>query len=274
MVCDRLGMIAVIYGAGAVVRNSHGRIEPEAVWVSRHTAHVDTDIRPVGIWDIDRDARTRVEDPRIARLIYDPEDVSKLSSYSIYLSDIGSSVGYRLAVKHPDRVTALVIQNGEAYLEGINQAFLKPLFAYWQDRSVANDKALRNWLLTIEGTKWHYLHGARDPESISPDNWVLDQAYQDRPGNKEIQLSILYDEKTNLESYAALAELFSSASTSRAHCLGPKRWDFHGRGRTSLSAGPERRRVSLVRHGPFRAGEDLDRIGPLIHEFLDRKVAG
>src|SRR5215475_3319791 len=123
-------------------------------------------------------------------------DRLELSTYAMYLSDIGASVGYRLAVRHPDRVTALVIQNGEAYLEGINQDFGKPLFAYWQDRSVANEKPLRDWLLTIEGTKWHYVHGVRSPEALSPDSWVLDQAYQDRPGNKEIQLAILYDAKT------------------------------------------------------------------------------
>ena len=91
-----------------------------------------------------------------------------LKSYALYLQDIGSSVGYRLAVKHPERVTALVIQNGEAYLEGINKEFFKPLVAYWKERTEDNEKTLRAWLLTVEGTKWHYLHGARNVEAISP----------------------------------------------------------------------------------------------------------
>ena len=110
---------------------------------------------------------------------------------ALCLQDIGSSVGYRLAVKHPERVTALVIQNGEAYLEGINKEFFKPLEAYWKERTEENEKTLRAWLLTVEGTKWHYVHGARNVEAISPDNWTIDQAFEDRPGNKEIQLAIL-----------------------------------------------------------------------------------
>ena len=110
-----------------------------------------------------------------------------LSSYALYVSDIGASVGFRLAVKHPERVTAMIVQNGGAHVESINKEFAKEgLFDYWEDPSEKNAQVLRDWLLTIEGTKWHYLHGVSDPSKISPDNWVIDQAYQDRPGNKEI----------------------------------------------------------------------------------------
>jgi pimeloyl-ACP methyl ester carboxylesterase len=131
-----------------------------------------------------------------------------LKSYVLYLQDIGSSIGFRLAVKHPERVRALVIQNGEAYIEGINKEFFKPLVAYWKERTEQNEKALRGWLLTVEGTKWHYLHGARNAEAISPDNWIIDQAFEDRPGNKEIQLAILYDTQTNLALYTTWQEYF------------------------------------------------------------------
>jgi pimeloyl-ACP methyl ester carboxylesterase len=78
----------------------------------------------------------------------------------------------------------------------------KGLFDYWKDRSEKNAQVLLDWLLTIEGTKWHYLHGVRDPSRISPDNWVIDQACEDGLGNKEIQLSILYNAKRNLDVYA------------------------------------------------------------------------
>ena len=107
-----------------------------------------------------------------------------LSSYALFLSDIGASVGFRLAVMHPERVTAMIVQNGGAHVEAINKEFAKGLFDYWEDRSEKNAQVLRDWLLTIEGTKWHYLHGASDPSKISPDNWVIDQAYQDRPGKQ------------------------------------------------------------------------------------------
>jgi pimeloyl-ACP methyl ester carboxylesterase len=118
-----------------------------------------------------------------------------ISSYALYLSDIGASIGFRLAVMHPERVTALIVQNGEAHFEAFDKEFSKGLFHFWEDRSEKNAQVLRDWLLTIEGTKWHYLHGVRDASRISPDNWVIDQANQDRPGNKDIQLSILYNAK-------------------------------------------------------------------------------
>jgi pimeloyl-ACP methyl ester carboxylesterase len=118
-----------------------------------------------------------------------------ISSYAMYLSDIGASIGFRLAVMHPERVTALIVQNGEAHFEAFDKEFSKGLFDYWEDRSEKNAQVLLDWLLTIEGTKWHYLHGVRDPSRISPDNWVIDQANQDRPGNKDIQLSILYTQR-------------------------------------------------------------------------------
>jgi pimeloyl-ACP methyl ester carboxylesterase len=89
-----------------------------------------------------------------------------LSSYALYLSDIGASIGFRLAVMHPERVTAMIIQNGEAHVEALNKEFLTGLFDYWEDRSEKNTQVLLDWLLTIEGTKWHYLHGASDPSKI------------------------------------------------------------------------------------------------------------
>ena len=89
-------------------------------------------------------------------------------------------------------------------MRAVNKEFLTGgLSDYWEERSEKNAQVLLDWLLTIAGTKWHYLHGASDPSKISPDNWVIDQAYEDRPGNKEIQLSILYNAKRNLDVYAA-----------------------------------------------------------------------
>jgi pimeloyl-ACP methyl ester carboxylesterase len=130
------------------------------------------------------------------------------SSYALYLSDIGASIGFRLAVLHPERVTALIVQNGGAHVEAINKEFLTGngefvtgLSDYWEKRSEKNAQVLLDWLLTIEGTKWHYLHGAKDSSKISPDNWVIDQAYQDRRGNKDIQLSLLYNAKRDLDVF-------------------------------------------------------------------------
>lgn len=195
-----------------------------------------------------------------------------LTAYTLYLSDIGSSVGYRLAVKHPERVTGLVIQNGEAYLEGINQEFFKPLIAYWKERTDENAKVLLDWLLTIEGTKWHYLHGARNEQFISPDNWTIDQALQDRPGNKEIQLSILYDTKTNLDLYATWQDYFRKHQPPALVVWGKNDGIFTVKGAQLYKKDLKNIEFHLLDTGHFALEEEVNQVATLMREFL-RKYA-
>lgn len=122
-----------------------------------------------------------------------------LKKYTLYVMDYGAPIGYRLAVKHPERIQALIVQNGNAYEEGLRE-FWKPLRAYWQDRSEKNAEPLKGFLV-LEGTKWQYTHGVRNPQSISPDNWFVDQYLLDRPGNKDIQLQLFYDYGSNPPLY-------------------------------------------------------------------------
>ncbi len=122
-----------------------------------------------------------------------------VKKYSIYLMDYGAPVGFRLATKHPERVESLIIQNGNAYDEGLRD-FWVPLKAYWKDKSPENEKGLRG-LLTLEATKWQYTHGVRDVQTISPDNWEHVQPLLDRAGNQEIQLARFYDYGTNPALY-------------------------------------------------------------------------
>ncbi|MFT4641178.1 MAG: pimeloyl-ACP methyl ester carboxylesterase [Verrucomicrobiales bacterium] len=122
-----------------------------------------------------------------------------LDRFSLYLMDYGAPVGFRLATKNPDRIDSLIIQNGNAYDEGLRE-FWKPLKAYWNEQSTENADALRGFL-TLEATKWQYTAGTRDPETISPDNWTIDQALLDRPGNQEIQLAMFLDYGSNPRLY-------------------------------------------------------------------------
>ena len=122
-----------------------------------------------------------------------------LETYSLYLMDYGAPVGFRLAVRHPERVETLIVQNGNAYEEGLRD-FWKPLKAYWNDKTAENADALRG-LLTLDATRWQYTHGVRNPETISPDNWNLDQRLLDREGNQEIQLAMFYDYGSNPPLY-------------------------------------------------------------------------
>ena len=118
-----------------------------------------------------------------------------LERFSIYVMDYGAPIGYRLAVKNPEKIEALIVQNGNAYDEGLGE-FWAPIKAYCSTPNEKNKDALMKFL-TIEATKWQYTHGVRNENAISPDNWNLDQSFLERPGNKEIS-SFNYSMTTDL----------------------------------------------------------------------------
>ncbi len=119
--------------------------------------------------------------------------------YALYVFDYGAPTGFRLALKHPERITALISQNGNAYEEGLSEGW-NPIRAYWQDASVANRDALRAFLKP-ETTVWQYTHGVPDPASVSPDGYSLDNFYLARPGADEVQLDLFGDYRTNVALY-------------------------------------------------------------------------
>lgn len=123
-----------------------------------------------------------------------------LQRYALYLQDYGAPIGFRLAVAHPERVAALIIQNGNAYDEGIDNPFWEPIKKYWKDPIQSNRDALRG-LLTRDATIWQYTHGVRNPQAISPDTWSVDQPLLDRPGNDEIQLDMFLSYGSNPPLY-------------------------------------------------------------------------
>lgn len=120
--------------------------------------------------------------------------------YALYVMDYGGPVGFRLAVKHPERVTAFVVQNGNAYEEGFGHPFWDGIMAYWKTGAAKEREAIR-WLTTLKATYWQYSTGFKDQSLVSPDAWTLDQALLDRPGNAEIQLDLFYDYRTNVPLY-------------------------------------------------------------------------
>src|SRR5207253_3476113 len=111
-----------------------------------------------------------------------------LTRYALYVQDYGAPVGYRLAVQHPERVTAIVVQNGNAYDEGLDNPFWEPIKAYWNDPTSKEKRDALRFALKYDVTKWQYTHGVKEPELVSPDGPAHDQFLMDRPGNDEIQL--------------------------------------------------------------------------------------
>jgi pimeloyl-ACP methyl ester carboxylesterase len=128
--------------------------------------------------------------------------------YAIYVFDYGAPTGFRLAVKHPDRITAIISQNGNGYEEGLSDGW-NPIRAYWQDASQTNREALRRFLAP-ETTVWQYAHGVPDPTAISPDGYSLDNFYLGRPGAAELQLDLFGDYKSNVALYPTFQNYFRS----------------------------------------------------------------
>jgi len=134
-----------------------------------------------------------------------------LDRYAIYVFDYGAPVGFRLAMAHPDRVTAIVSQNGNAYEEGLGDAW-GPIRTYWAAPSAKNRATLRKNILTPEGTRWQYTHGVANPETVAPESYTLDAALLERRGNKEIQLDLFLDYASNVKLYPSFHEYFRKAA--------------------------------------------------------------
>src|ERR1700751_4759887 len=133
-------------------------------------------------------------------------EVVGFDRYAVYVFDYGAPTGLRLAVKHPDRITAIISQNGNAYEEGLSEGW-NPIRAYWEDASPANRQALRTFLAP-ETTVWQYTHGVADTAAISPDGYSLDNFYLTRPGADEVQLDLFGDYKSNVALYPTFQDYF------------------------------------------------------------------
>jgi pimeloyl-ACP methyl ester carboxylesterase len=197
-------------------------------------------------------------------------DKKGVEQFSVYLMDYGAPVGFRLFEKNPDRVSAFIIQNGNAYEEGLKE-FWDPIKAYWKTGAKEQRDALRPFL-TLETTQWQYTHGQPNPELISPDTWHTDQYYLDRPGNKEIQLDLFYDYRTNVEKYATWQALFRKYQTPTLIVWGKNDHIFPDAG-----AYPYRRDLNNVEFhildgGHFALESHGELIADEIGDFLDREV--
>jgi pimeloyl-ACP methyl ester carboxylesterase len=189
-----------------------------------------------------------------------------LEKYSMYVMDYGAPIGYRLAVKHPERIEALIVQNGNAYDEGLRE-FWEPLKAYWYEPNEKNKEALRKFL-TIEATKWQYTHGVRNESAISPDNWILDQSLLDRPGNKEIQLQLFYDYRSNPPLYPQWQDYFRKYQPPTLVVWGRNDQIFTKEGAVPYQRDLKNIEVHLLDTGHFALEEEGELIADLISRFF------
>lgn len=134
-------------------------------------------------------------------------DALGLKRYALYVFDYGAPAGLRLALARPERVSGLISQNGNAYLEGLGEAWA-PVRAYWDDPSEAKGQVVRDTVLTPEAIKWQYTHGVSDPQLIAPETYTLDTLLMERPGNKAIQQALFLDYASNLQRYPEFQAFF------------------------------------------------------------------
>ena len=204
---------------------------------------------------------------RIAETIDRFTEVVGFDRYAVYVFDYGAPTGFRLAVKHPERVTAIISQNGNAYEEGLSDGW-NPIRAYWEDASQTNRDALRVFLAP-ETTAWQYTHGVPDTSTVSPDGYSLDNFYLARPGADELQLDLFGDYKSNVALYPTFQKYFRTHKPPLLAVWG-KNDPFFLPAAPRRSSGTFRAVVRLLNTGHFALETHSAEIAAAIRDFLSR----
>lgn len=194
-----------------------------------------------------------------------------LTQYSLFMQDYGGPIGFRIAAKHPERIQSLIIQNANAYMEGISPAF-EPLKPFWENRNAETEKAPRS-LLTRETTLFQYTHGASDVSRISPDAWNHDQALLDRPGNDLIQLALLHNYSCNVALYGQWQEYFRTHQPATLVVSGKNDPFFVPAGQEAFKRDIKNAEINFYEGGHFVLEEFHSEIAAKIRSFLKSKLA-
>jgi pimeloyl-ACP methyl ester carboxylesterase len=190
--------------------------------------------------------------------------------YAVYIFDYGAPTGLRLAVKHPDRITAIISQNGNAYEEGLSDGW-NPIRAYWHDPSETNREALRAFLMP-ETTVWQYTHGVADPTAVSPDGYNLDNHYLARPGAADLQLDLFGDYKSNIALYPTFQHYFRTCQPRLLAIWGKNDPFFLPPGAEAFKRDIPDAVVRFLDTGHFALETHAAEIGAAIRDFLGRAV--
>ena len=195
-------------------------------------------------------------------------DALQLKQYALYVFDYGAPVGFRLAMTHPERVTAIVSQNGNAYEDGLGDAW-GPIRKYWAEPTAENREVIRKNILTLEGTRWQYTHGVIDPESVPPESYTLDTALLERPGNKDIQLDLFLDYATNVKLYPKFQEYFRKSKPPLLAIWGKNDPFFIPPGAEAFRRDLPNAKVQFLDTGHFAIETHVVEIAAAIKEFFD-----
>ena len=209
---------------------------------------------------------------RLAEVIAKFTDRLGLHRYAIYMQDFGGPVGFRLASGRPGKVSALIVQNANAYEEGLPDSFWAPVRTFWKDPSPANLAKIREAAISDSALEWNYTHGVKDPTQVNPDSWVLQRALLNRPGNKEIMLALLYDYRTNLGHYAKWQEYFRKHQPPMLIVWGKNDVIFPSAGAHAYLHDLPQAELHLLDTGHFALEDKVEEIARHMRDFLDRKL--
>ncbi len=192
----------------------------------------------------------------------------KVTKYSIYLMDYGAPIGFRIAAKYPERIESLIIQNGNAYDEGLKDFWI-PIKKYWNDYTTENGKPLEGFH-SPDGLKWQYTHGVQDSTKISPDNWSIDLQHLTREENNEIQLAMFYDYRTNVPLYPEWQQYFREHQPPTLIVWGKNDYIFPADGAYPYKKDLKNLEFHLLDTGHFALEEKGGEIADYILNFLDK----
>ena len=222
-----------------------------------------------GFSDVPEQRRYKYSFDALANTVLAFTDVLQLKRYALYVFDYGAPVGFRLAMARPERITAIVSQNGNAYEEGLGDAW-DPIRKYWAAPTTENREVIRKNILTLEGTRWQYRQGVTIPDSVAPESYTLDWALLERPGNKGIQLDLFLDYASNVKLYPKFQEYFRNSKPPLLAIWGKNDPFFIPAGAKGFRKDLPDAKVQFLDTGHFALETHVEEIAIAMRDFLQK----
>jgi pimeloyl-ACP methyl ester carboxylesterase len=238
--------------------------------LSEHYHVIAPDLPGFGFSDAPERAGFAYTFDHLAQVIDRFTETVGLNRYAIYVFDYGAPIGFRLALKHPERIAAIITQNGNAYAEGLSKGW-NPIQKYWREPTAENRAALRSFL-TLETTRWQYVHGVSDETLVAPESYTLDAALLARPGNEDIQLDLFLDYAGNLALYPKFQEYFRQQRPPLLAVWGKRDPFFLPPGAEAFKRDVPNAEILFYDTGHFALETHVEEIGAAIGDFLGRKM--
>ena len=229
------------------------------------------DLPGFGFTEVPEERKYTYSFDALARTIEAFTNALGLNRYAIYVFDYGAPTGLRLAMARPERVSAIISQNGNAYEEGLGDAW-GPIRKYWAEPTAENREVIGKNILTLEGTRWQYTHGVANPESVAPESYTLDVALLERKGNKDIQLDLFLDYASNVKLYPKFQEYFRKSKPPLLAIWGKNDPFFIPAGAEAFQKDLPNAKVQFLDTGHFATETHVVEIAAAMRDFLETKA--